>query len=536
MHFKSNPWRSLTAALVLVCGAMRGTLDAQSESEPVDDSAPAASPSGETPGSPNQAADNGVPYSTLFQKSGAPLFGTTSLQVPGRELSGQGAGENLSGDVHLSVFDLGQSLLGSTLNLETAHLKLGPVYFHVDSVKGSVFHREGVIGSQHFSDWNSLIDLQLSLAVQLGETGNIGLTADVFYFPLDNKLELMSYRAFELGLGLLSSLSAQAAYTVKIDEWPITFADDLRAIRSGFLSSSRSDLADLRAAQGTGGPGDYYEFGSSGRQNQGDFVTLSNVVSAMTRRDLGEWAFSARGFHENLWYFASQNHLPNSREEADFQIQSVRENLRFKPFAKYTLVSIGNVGGVDQTVRMGVGGPVTDQIQLETSAGYFVGSAGGRHATAVGNVNLVHVIGPYTTEAVSAGRELSMFNDLVVDYTRYHINQILGPSLTGRLFAQLDRSQNNAERVIGGRETRTGAELRYYVGSKIDLDFIGMYLRSSQEGVGTDGFSVYSSLYYTFTESLSLQIGAHYRLNDSETQNARSKEVLGFVNLRKAFR
>ena len=540
MQIEVFRWRSLGVGLLLLWVGLSGSSDAQSP-DGAADAAPPVVPSAEdgTVTGETGAADSGlgvaVPYSSLFRETGAPLIGTTSVLAPPRGISVSPSVGNLSSNFHLGLLDFGRGIFTRAPSTENAHLKLGPLFFHLDALTGSIFYREGHQGDQHFSDWGSLIDLQFSLAMRLGEGGALGMRGHLYYWPFENRVDLLSSAAFDFGLGLVNSLDAQIAYSLKVGD--VTFGDDFRAFQSGFLGSSRSNLAEIRAVAGTEGTEGGYQFGPSNRESRRDFVTLSNVVSALTRKDLGEWQFTGRAFHENFWYFSDGGSaLPSARDQASARIESVRENMRFKPFLSYTIASVEGVGGVDETLWAGINGPITDQLLLDMRAGYFFGTGRGRHSTALGLIGLYHDAGPYTRQSFTAERTLTELNDAIVDRADYRITQILGPAITAELFASYLRFESNAARTLSGREERLGSLIKYDSKGKFGAHLLAMYFKSVVDHDEADGYSARVGVSYRFTDSIYAEAAYRYRHAESAARKLDGSEHFAFLTVRKTFR
>ena len=504
----------------------------QGESPAGEDGAPAQASTVQA--IPSQDADVGIPYSLLFRESGAPIFGTTSMLIPGRGLLGELNGENFSGRFHVSGLGSIQ-MQPDRFILDRAHLKLGPVFLHVDSLTGTLLYRDRDSGDHRSSEWHSVIDFRFSLAAQFGESSTIALGADIFYWPFDNRVQLFSRDAIFFQQG--NNLSAQMAYEAKIGGWKLTLSDDLRSVVSGYLGSGRTDLFLLDLSQSEDTSGNYYRFGARNDRNLQDFVVLTNSVSARTHGEMvsNQLLFTGSVFHEDLWYFPTQDGLPASRDGLTVRIESLFDNFRFKPFISYTVMGNEFSGSFYQEIRTGVTGPITDQLSLLADAGYAWG--GMTTATAVGGVRLNHLAGPNTTEALFIRRQISDFGDAIVDSGGYNITQILGPSLLGRIFAEGERYQSDLN-VAGGKQALAGASLRYMPSEHLRANLVGYYNRTegSFQANRTEGFAGLTSLAYSLGNGLTIEAVYRVRFNRSLTGGNDSVDHAASLSIRKFFR
>ena len=95
------------------------------------------------------------------------------------------------------------------------------------------------------------------------------------------------------------------------------------------------------------------------------------------------------------------------RDVATVLAASDGENLRFKPFASYTISNSNPGNGVDQTFLIGANGPVTDQLNFIGHIGLF---SQARNLSLLWRLGFLHIAGPNTRESLDFGRTTDTFN------------------------------------------------------------------------------------------------------------------------------
>ena len=502
-----------------------------------------------------QGEEPGMPYSTLFRQTGMTIPGVVQpLPVPSGITGEAVGGESFTGGLSLS------GLTGSLRldtganrppNKETAQLKLGPVYVHLDGLTAQLIFsdvRAHPTGSSQ--QWFSWITTDCTVVADIGERFNIALRGEFFYLPFKNQVGVGYSSNLPALAGLLSymfpSFRGQVAYTVPVAGWPITLADDFRLLRGQYSNAYTYTFEDLRSSShGNGQDSTVYTFG---RQSWGKdaatnldtfgFGVLSNVGSLSTEKYvLGDSLFSARVSREDLWYIPQQAYLPRAMERLESQLISQRETLRFKPFVRYNATHIEGYGKVSSWLRAGLFGPVTDQLQFMGEAGYYFG----QRDSVTGEIQLQHVAGPSTTESLTLTRTVDLFEDQFFTGGVYELKQILGPSLSGRIFVSGGDYSRIRTNILSSQQVRAGIGLTCIPGLKTEIrweTFCGRVESVADQGHEHGDFIASQvDIRYRITDSIDCGLVYSYSRGDQYADfYSRAIRNLAFLSIRKTFR
>jgi hypothetical protein len=490
-----------------------------------------------------------------------PLFRETSVVVPGvvnptlplPRLQGQFGGiEGLEGNVTALDTQLNlqaPNLLNGSGKSEQAHLKMGPLYLHVDSLTARVLYSDQVEGNQSNETWQSWTELHFTLTADVGERLNISAQGQLFYWPFDNRLDFLYFGRVPSALVNLNSLfgpqlHSQVAYTAPVAEWPITLADDLRISRGRYANSYRYTLDDIRFGNKGGGSisdNGTYTFADAPENNKGnspnatEFTVINNSITASTQKDIpGTAVFNARLAHDDFWYYPRQDLLPASRNQLDASLVSVRENTRFKPYLRYNITETGADSNISQQVRVGAFGPATEQIMLQGDLGYFVRESD-QHL--VGMLDITHSINSITSENLRLDRSISFFQDQVQTQATYEIRRLLADGLDGRLMVTAGKYESTAETAGSHDEIRTGFILTYDTGAKSRIRSGTLLTKISQSDRSGTGVSTFLNLTYKVTDTLNFEALYEFdRITASDAKFDRDTTHTALVSLRKMFR
>ncbi len=434
-----------------------------------------ARPGGASPENPGGGADgrstlavSGLwPYQSetanpnSFYARNDPFFGPVErvfgVLVPDFREGWNYEGRNWSVEVPFA-FDLNVPFLTRGFNPERSTLALGPLYFDLLSVSGSLLYSDysGTIDPQYDNTdgWISVIDVSVRAVIRFSENMFLSIAGTVSFYPEEGNF------GFRLGYGNGGGLSigslARFVYEHEFNNgWIFQILDtvdvqDFFADVYGLYGLEVDELV-------TSGR---YRFGSDldrneQRRGSGDFwdetrLYLTNRFEASFIGPIWpEWNGRFGVGRDDYWTLDDFEHA-NAHNEIFTEIDYTGERLRFAPYFRYSMVSNGSTdndwGSFDvwrHTAETGVRGPITETLRLEARAGYsFItgGDEGDPDAdTWIYEMGLIHEFGPYTRHSFFAGNVIDYdgFGDeRISKYMRYTIDQVLGPRLRARAFIQ----------------------------------------------------------------------------------------------------
>ena len=373
------------------------------------ESLPSTLPNGayQTPPTP------GVPYSKIFRDTGAPY--TNPLQRPAVTPSVQTESVEARTTIGLPALSAALPLLQRGFEPQDADLKFGPVFFKLQGLTAAILWSDNI----HLTEKNresgtiGILTISSSIIAQLTEGLRIAVSGSFVYLPLQNEAGIAGfglYGPYFLGFDDEPIVRSEITWNTIIGGWNVVFADDFRIGIGRFTNNVRDDAVFFRG-------GGFDGFDQAGRdifrgpegavgrtrrsrdQNSNlDVVYYSNIVSAQADRLIvAKTRLRVQASHENLWYNQGSRGLPKLRDQVTVSLVSERENLRFKPFVIYQALKTDLQNSFEQTVRAGLDGPITDQLQLHAEIGYYLGNH--RDALLWG-ISLRHQAGPYTEESL----------------------------------------------------------------------------------------------------------------------------------------
>lgn len=495
----------------------------------------------------------GVPYGTVLKSTGAPYYNNLrAMTIPFRAEPKVGGVEGRAwAPLPLPRLRANFPALRKGFEPKSADFKLGPVFGNLNSLSAGLL----------FSDNANLSEDNPKAGVigviRTGAMLHVQLT-EGFQFTLAGAFTILPFEgtAGVSGFGLTAPFSAsvtesgplaygQLVYDVKLGEWTVVVADDFHANYGGFHEGYADGLSLFQGF-------DYWDVDRLGRYSFSplrkpmddrefadreyhrenlDVVYFSNVVSAQAERLFpGSIRLRARASHENLWYNRDDRGLPAWREAAGVNLSSERENLRFKPWADYRATRIDGRDGINNAVRLGLRGPITDQLYVYMHAGYHLGASG--RSTVLGGIRFEHDAGPYTRQTFGYLREVDEFEDEIHDYAYYTLSQTLGHRFTGQLAAHYGVREDidNGTRY----ETwRVGPRLWCVLNPDIRLG-AGAYLAGSEMGdwIGMGGRIEYEQF---FSRNLSGRLSYAFNLRDSGREGRSYRENVLYMGMTQYF-
>ena len=348
--------------------------------------------------------------------------------------------------------------------------------------------------------------------------------------------------------------------------WNVLFSDEFRLSLGRFSESSRDDFALFDGGQfdqaDTAGR---YTFRSPRpkRQHtrfQGDNTDVnisyfSNVMSVTTERLLpGPVRLKIRAYHEDLWYNqggrgqaslrgssggSSNNpndYLARTRDGLTFLAISERDNLRFNPYVLGRATETDRSNGLNEEIRLGLSGPITDQLHLSANAGVFRREASGANRFVWG-LELRHLAGPYTRESIIAGANYGDFTEELTTHYTYRVRQVIGPKNLAEAFVTLANIEDLRDGTRSRDEIRTGVRDTWYLGPRTTLRGAALYsMLTHASGLGArETYTLRLELDYHFTDTFFSRLLIEHHTRQSDSGGTNYDENLIFLSLTKYF-
>ncbi len=500
-----------------------------------------------------QSDQVGVPSSTLFRNTRFP--NGSPITLPAVEPSARTESVKAGVSLHLPTLSANLPFLQRSFEPRDADLKLGPFFFKLTAIQGAVLHSDNINQTpddQRESGTIAIASATVNIIAQLTEGLHIATSATLIYLPLEGEVGLAGFQfadLYSLGLFAGPTTRAQVAWDTQIGGWNVVFVDEFMVGLGTYSNDYRSDneLFDNGRFDGESRAG-RYSFRAPGggggssshnQHRQGDFrtdyVVYSNEISADTQRLLpGSVRLHARVYHEDLWYNQGNRGLPGLREGAYVVLASERANTRFKPFVSYEAFRSNQDLGYQSIFRVGIAGPITEQLFLHAEAGYYFG--GGTGSGELWKVTLDHTPSPYTRHSLIYTRTFDDFHQEIDEGIGYNFHQILGPKLNADLYIYDLDVQNQGDSgadSFSRHELRTGVRFTLAAGPKTAIRLSGTY--SAEDPTETKFWTGRLEIGYDFTETLHGRIAYQYRRESSGIETDNFSENLFFLSLTKYF-
>ena len=507
--------------------------------------------------------DTGMPYENVFRNQRV-LGGTQSPKMgPGGTLTFGLPGGLLSSGASLPFVTRGFSP-------SDAMIKLGRFYMDVGPLSGSVLWTD----NQNRSSVNresgiiSVARLEFRGLIQWNEGLQFAIRGAAIWLPFQNKAGLDGFGLFDPinarfgAAGGRIPLRAQFVYDFVLSKWDMQFIDDLSADFTDGFFGLRGEFADElivtdpiafneqdRAGRYRFGGNGASSTSRSGRTTQLDTAQQLDTRSLIVRNLVGLSAtrtvptntrMTLFASHTDQWYFDNSQAVPANIDAAGVIAINQRENMRFKPFASYRIQRVSKRKGVDQIAEGGVFGPVTDQLDFLGSAGW---SKAGRSSqeNLIWQINFNHAAGPYTTQNLTFSRQVSSPepNSDLVEVLSYGITQILGPDLSGQIFARWISFEDLDNNLMTSSQWAVGARLLFQISPKTDI--VGQVVRTQ---INEEDPTVGDSLFWTarlalghkFSESLTGRLVYSYENRDGGVVGNSYEENVVVFTIEKQFR
>lgn len=505
----------------------------------------------------------GVRYRTLFRDTGAPY--TNELRPIEPDATARAG--SVEGRIHLGLpnFRGRFPLLDRGFEPQDADIKLGPVFFKLRALSVGALASDNIEHSENNPKAGviGIVRIGGTLYVQITEGLRFATSGNFVYLPFESKFGIAGYGAivpFTFGLEGIPAAESQLTWDTMIAGWNVLFSDEFRISLGRFSEGARDDFALFEGGQfdesDTAGR---YSFRAPVSRNarkrfrandtEVDLLYYSNVASVTTERLLpGPVRLRIRAYHEDLWYNQGNRGQPSLRggqggrgqpslrEGVTVFAASERENMRFQPFVLARATHTNRTEGFNEEIRLGITGPITEQLRFSANAGVFHRDASGA-SRFIWGLSLHHLAGPYTTESIIAGSNYGDFSQELTNHVTYRLRQVLGPKLVGEVFARA-ASIEDLENGTGNREEfRTGLRLTGYLGPRTTARASGTYALLNYSGSRgqRETFTGRLELDYHFTDLLLARLIYQHQTRSADQAGDSFDENLIFLSLTKYF-
>ncbi len=490
----------------------------------------------------------GVSYSKIFRDTGAPY--TNPLNRIAVTPSAQTESVEARATLGLPSINAAFPLLQRGFEPQDADLKFGPVFFKLQGLSAAGLWSDNINLTETHRESGTIGILTISGAIiaQLTEGLRLAVSGSFVYLPLQNEAGIAGfglYAPYLLGFDDEPIVRSEVTWNTVIGGWNVVFADDFRIGIGRFSNNVRDDAIIFNG----GGFNGYDQAGryvfrapqdpiasssrSSNERSDTSILYYSNVISAQADRLIvGKTRLRVQASHENLWYNQGNRGLPGLRDQINVSLVSERENLRFKPFVMYQAMKTDLENSFEHTIRAGVDGPITDQIQLHAEAGYYFGN---NQDAFLWGVSLRHQAGPYTEESLFFGRSVSSFHDEINEIIGYDIRQILGPKVIADAFFLRDDIHALNSSGFSRVEYRSGLRFSISAGPRTNILLTGTYALVDSAGGQSNTLTGRAEVSHYFTDTFLARLIYQYQDSTSDFQNQSYYENLIYFSLTKYF-
>ena len=487
-------------------------------------------------------------YSKIFRDTGAPY--ANPLNPIAVTPSAQTESISARATLGLPGINAAIPLIERGFEPQDADLKFGPVFFKLQGISAAALWSDNINLTEKNRESGTIAILTISGAIiaQLTEGLRIAVSGSFVYLPLQNEAGIAGfglYGPYLFGFNDEPIVRSEITWNTNIRGWNVVFADDFRIGVARFSNNVRDDAVIFRGGgfNGSDQAGRYIFSApggslaeSTGRRSETSDISIlyySNIVSAQTDRLIvGKTRLRFQASHENLWYNQGNRGLPKLRDQVNASLVSERQNLRFKPFVMYQAMKTDLQRSFDQSIRVGVEGPITDQLQLHAETGYYFGNDQDAFLWWVG---LRHQAGPYTEQSLYFGRAVSSFHDEIHEVVGYDIRQILGPKVIANAYLLRD----DVRPIIGDGfarvEYRAQLQVNVAAGPRTNIILTGAYALVDSAGGQSRTLTGRAEIDHSFTDTFMGRLIYQYQENNADFVSQSYYENLIYLSLAKNF-
>ncbi|MDW8308676.1 MAG: hypothetical protein RMK20_04805, partial [Verrucomicrobiales bacterium] len=497
----------------------------------------------------------GVPYSQLIRDFEPPYENIfRDVRVGGRFVEKVGEADAVLQGTLLSGPRLNVPLAARGVRPEDAELKIGQLYLDLNAISGSLLYsdninlrerdrRDGLIGILRLT---STIVFQIADAVRLATRGTL------VYLPFRGKVGIAGFGIDDplIEFQTMPLFQAQLTLDQRVAGWDVEVVDDLSVRHRRFDAGLGLDVFDGATFDEEDRAGRYifrdhtlppspgFQDNRVGRLGY-NFIQGRNLIGASaTRYVFGDTRLEFGGYHADYWYAETRDRrLPRSRDTVYAMLVNERESLRFKPFARYRASHYDISPGWGQEARVGVHGPVTENMALLADVGYYWRTDSSR-STYLARLRLRHSFNPITFHQLEYHRSVAEPQDEIADTVSYLLHHLFREDLFGRFYLSYATFENARGGRRTGEEYRAAARLNYDLAQRTSLRLSGAFVDfENRDPLATDfeDWIGRAELLYRHTADLHAHLIYQYRDRHADAPGRSYRENLILLTLIKYF-
>ncbi len=492
------------------------SLDKELKNQPTTGTEPQATGGAGTPPQPLELQAEQQQDQGMFKR-----FSDSLPFVPAKVGPAEGVGQ-LRGD-----FDsrLRLPLLQIGVRPEDAEIKLGRLYFDFRSLTIGYLASDNIDQSQLTRNWGHVmvVRAEMALLYQLTDQLQLAVAGEIGWLPFSNQVGFTD-PLLDLELSLAPLAQIQLNYAIPTPTWQFNFFDQFQVRRNTLGVGRNFDLLNRNPQDLTDRAGRYVfnvrqQTPSQNRQLDST-VEYHNVIGAQVDRLFPtQTRFTATLQHENIWYQQNTNALPTTIDQANFVLQSERENLRFKPFAQFTTTKQTGNPGWDMTARGGLRGPITDYIDFFGDGGYFWSGDGTRQSS-VFTLGLLHEPKHNLRHSLVFTRNITYPERVLTDLIEYRVEYTFHPDMLGEIAVNRATFDSLSFNNTRGEQQQAEARVTWLAGPRLTLRPGVAYTEGRTFGAATSDFSVFDArfeVFYQFGPRFRAEFMYQYEQRDSST-------------------
>ncbi|MFM2081575.1 MAG: hypothetical protein RL380_266 [Verrucomicrobiota bacterium] len=456
-------------------------------------------------------------------------------------------------DVFNAGFNFHAPFLQSQGAATNAEFQVGRFYYDLTSLSASLLYSDNVDRSELNARGGaiSIVSLRGLAYIQLLENLRFSANLGFVLLPLRGKFGVAGFMHDSASARLFFSedekLRAQIAYDLQLGNWNWLVYDEVRAREA--LFAERFNLVAGGPFDGEDRQGRYsfrspFGLGSQTRVNETDkrykdaFVYAQNQVGVTASRMLPTVTkMSVGAYRSDYFYFGGDDSfLPHSRDVGFVTLRSERESLRFKPYAGYQIYRY-NDRAWDQEARVGAQGPLTENINVSGSVGWFRGGHINRERM-LAHGRIQHDINPHLNHSFSYRRDVTAPEQDLEESYIYNVHSILGPYLKADVFIAKSMFEDLDGNNTGTDEWRGGILLTTDTSAKTSFRFGVVYASikylNSVQGEW-DRWTGIAEARHHFTDTFEARVSYQYQTRKSTLIGDSYDENLAVVTLTKYF-
>ncbi len=410
---------------------------------------------------------------------------------------------------------------------EDAELKIGRLYLDLLAISGTVLYSDNVFQVEKGTDGEAfaIMTLRGAIIFQFSETMRLAAGGAFGWLPFTNEIGFQDPVA-AYSADVAPAFTTRFNYDIPFGKNSTLFIFDSFDIASSGIGGGETfdllnrDVSDLEDTEGNHGFRFFQSTDRQRRTTKQNFtyfntvgVSFTSLLPTVTRLTTGYT-------HNNVWFDDAVDGQPSSFDTIGINFASERENMRFKPSLGYTATHINNKFGFDQSLSIGVRGPITDRMEFLGRWGLtWFGDRNDK--SLLWSFGIAHQPRESTRYQLTWDRTTAFPAAEFATSIRFQIQQILSPVLTvDAVYAQTDfEPLDNPNTFFGSKLDVAAGNLNIVLGDRVTCQMGYAWTHDIQRGPAPrpaiDTHTVKMDLVVRHTTITDSRIG--YRFNRRES-------------------